>query len=199
MFSLECQEQIHLIEADHNLESGSIVSASWIKRPELCSPNQKTANVKFLCSSPTVANKLLTEKVFIANTRVIITKDAHEPIHCNKCQVYGHIHICCPNDERCTTCARSHPTASCSFPNDHHCVSCSTASNHSSSDRSNCPQFEKHQAGLNACSLENTLLCFPILRSPWLFILAVKNPNSTTAPSQCSGQPNSTPAVRNNT
>ena len=79
-FSLECQDQLHLIEADHNLKHRSIVSASWIKRPELCSPNQKTANVKIICSSPMAANKLLLERVFIANSRVVITKDTHEPI-----------------------------------------------------------------------------------------------------------------------
>ena len=70
-FSPENQDQLCQIEIDHSLETRSIVATSWIKIPELCSPNQKTANVKLACSSPMSANKLLSERVFIANSRVV--------------------------------------------------------------------------------------------------------------------------------
>ena len=40
-FSPEDQDQLCQIEIDHSLETRSIVAASWIKKPELPSPNQK--------------------------------------------------------------------------------------------------------------------------------------------------------------
>lgn len=73
-------EQLHALESEHKLEEGSILTASWIKRPELCAQNQKTTNVKVTCSSPHTANHLLLERVFIANARVIVIKDTQEPI-----------------------------------------------------------------------------------------------------------------------
>ena len=79
-FTPEDKDQLHTIETDHKLEEGTIILAAWIKKPELCLPNQKTANVKVICSSPVTANELLLGRVFIANSRVIIIKDAQEPI-----------------------------------------------------------------------------------------------------------------------
>ena len=139
------------------------------------------------------ANKLLSERVFIANSRVVITKDAHKQMCCNKCQEYGYIHNQCPNNKRCTTCTRSHPSASCTHPNEHHCVSCGASSNHARSDRGNCPQLKKHLAALDAHSPENTLPCFPVLGSPWIFILAVRNPQSTAISSN--QQPRLPPSI----
>lgn len=49
------------IEEDMSLPPHSITSASWIKKPELRVPNQKTANLKVLCAPADVANKLLRE------------------------------------------------------------------------------------------------------------------------------------------
>ena len=83
--------EANMIEKDHNLEEGSIISADWIKKPLQCAPNQKTAHIRFLCASPTIANKLLSGHVFLANTLISVQKDLQEPIRCNICQEYGHI------------------------------------------------------------------------------------------------------------
>ena len=114
-FTPEDKEQLRAIEEEHKLESGSILSASWIKKPKHRSPNQKTANIKVICSSHIMANHLLLERIFIANTWVIVLKDAQEPIRCNKCQKYGHIREGCSNDERCANCAN--PTPQTPAPN----------------------------------------------------------------------------------
>lgn len=200
-FSPEDTSQLRAIETEHKLEEGTILAASWIKKPERRSPNQKTANVKLICSSPVTANRLLMERIFIANTRVIVIKDTQEPIRCNKCQEYGHIRDHCGNAERCANCARPHPTTECRYPNDPHCVSCGTSSNHASSDKGKCPQFSKHASSLDSRLPENTLPYFPILGQPSTFALAAKNvhrslpnfsnhPNPTTAnPQQHNQQP----------
>ena len=108
-FSPDDEDQLRVIEIDHSMVEGSIILASWIKKPELRSPNQKTANIKFICASPHVTNQLLTDRVFIANTRVVIVKDTQEPIHCNRCQEYGYMCEKCKNIERCAMCAKTTP------------------------------------------------------------------------------------------
>ena len=174
-FNPNNQEQLHILETEHKLEEGSILSAAWIKRPELWAQNQKTANVKITCSSPYATDHLLLERVFIANARIVIIKDTREPIQCNKCQEYGHIHAKCNNEEQCATCARPHPANSCSNPNNPHCISCGTMSNHASSDRGSCPLFTKHSTLLDTHVLENSLPYFPILGLAWTFMPIAKN------------------------
>ena len=173
-FSPKDNTQLCAIEAEHNLDKGAIVAAMWIKEPERHSPGQKTANVKVLCATPNAANRLLTECVFIANSRVVITKDIQEPIRCNKCQEYGHIREQCENPKRCSNCTRAHPVTECNYPNDPHCVSCGTSSMHASSDRGNCPQFSRHLSTIDACLLENSMPYFLISGQPSTFALAAK-------------------------
>ena len=159
-FSPANEDHLHSLEVDHGIEEGSIIAASWIKKPELRSPNQRTANVKVLCSMPQAANCLLLERVFVTNARVVVIKDTQDPIRCNKCQEYSHMHEKCPNDEHCMIWARPHPTSDCTHSDDCHCISCGASSNHASSDRINCPQFSKHAALLDAHVPENSLLYY---------------------------------------
>ena len=173
-FSPEDENQLRVLETEHNLKVGSIIVASWIKKPEHCAPNQKIANVKVFCSSPIAVNRLLTEHIFIANSRVVVIKDTQEPIHCNKCQEYSHIR------EHCATCARTHTTSECNHPNNPHCISCSTPSKHASTDKGNCPQFLKHASNIDAHLPENTMLYFPVLGQPNTFVLAAKNMHNFT-------------------
>ena len=108
------QEHIAAIELDNNLTLGSISSASWLKRPERRSPNQKVASLRVACTSPEAANHLLRERVYVEGVVVDIRKDLREPIRCNKCQLFGHIRSSCISDERCTHCASgSHVTSDC--------------------------------------------------------------------------------------
>ena len=57
-FTPEDKEQLRAIEEKHKLKSGSILSTSWIKKPERRSPNQKTGNIKVICSSPIMVMSL---------------------------------------------------------------------------------------------------------------------------------------------
>ena len=179
-FLPENKEHLRTLESEHNLEEGSIITASWIKKPERHAPNQKTANVKVFCASPVVANHLLRERIFVSNSRIVVIKDTQEPIRCNKCQEYGHICERCENTERCVNCARPHSTNECNYPNNPHCVSCGTSSKHASSDKGSCPQFAKHASSIDARLPENAMPYFPVLGQPNTFILAAKNTHVPT-------------------
>ena len=168
-FDPKDENQLRIIEKDHDLEEGSIILADWIKKPSRCTPNQKIAHIRFLCASPTIANKLLSGHVFLANALICVQKDLQEPICCNKCQEYGHIRNSCSNPERCATCALEHPTADCIHPVVRRCVSCGPNSNHASSDCDKCPQFTKHSADLALRLPENALPYFPIIGCGWTF------------------------------
>ena len=179
-FLPENKEHLRTLESEHNLEEGSIITASWIKKPERCAPNQKTANVKVFCASPIVANHLLRERIFVLNSRIVVIKDTQVPIRCNKCQEYGHIHEQCENAECCANCARPHSTNECNYPNDPHCVSCRTSSKHASSDKGSCPQFAKHASSINTHLPKNTMPYFPVLGQPNTFVLTAKNTHVPT-------------------
>lgn len=71
-FAPNKEDQLQAIETEHKPEVSPILLASWIKKPKLHSPNQKTVNVKVVCSSPIMANLLLQKRVFIANARIMI-------------------------------------------------------------------------------------------------------------------------------
>ena len=174
-FDLADAEHLHQIEDDLNLPPHSITTALWIKKPELRAPNQKLANVKVTCTSAAAANKLLTECVFISNSRVTASKDILEQIRCNKCQLYGHIRDKCLNDECCATCAKEHSTTTCPSPREAHCVSCGPSSNHTSADRNNCPTYAVQSTKLEECLHENMLPLFPITEQPLTFVHTPKN------------------------
>ena len=74
-FDPKDENQLRIIEKDHDLEEGSIISADWIKKPSWRTPNQKTAHIRFLCASPTIANKLLSSHIFLTNALICVQKD----------------------------------------------------------------------------------------------------------------------------
>ena len=174
--SFNPQDMDHLtqIEEDMNLPPHSIITATWIKKPELRSLGQKTANIKLVCALAEAANKLLSECLFVANTRVVVSKDVQEPIRCDNCQEYGHIKEKCISQVRCASCACEHTTVTCPTPIDPHCVSCGPTSNHASTNRSQCPIFAKLAANLDTWLPENTMPFFPVLNQNWTFVMSSK-------------------------
>ena len=159
------------IEQANDLTPGSIVSATWIKRPDRRSPNQKLATLKVTCSSPESANHLLCEKVFIAGHVVTIRKDLREPTRCNKCQEYGHIRIKCPNDEICAYCtSKNHTSDVCPPDTDPKCRSCGPTSTHPSYSR-NCDTLIDKRTALDLKFPENNMPYFQTAE-PWTWAMA---------------------------
>ncbi|KAG6875903.1 hypothetical protein C0992_001765 [Termitomyces sp. T32_za158] len=53
---------LRTIEMENNLPTDSIVSASWLKRPDLCHKGQTVASLKLTCRDPNAANDLVVAK-----------------------------------------------------------------------------------------------------------------------------------------
>ncbi|KAF5375541.1 hypothetical protein D9615_009144 [Tricholomella constricta] len=155
------RDHLNIIEDDNDLPSGSILSASWLKRPDRRSPKQTVASLKVVCSTAEAANRMLQERIFVAGHLVVIRKDLKEPIRCNKCQRYGHIRASCKSQERCATCASpDHVTSECPPNPTPQCVSCGPESKHSSSAR-HCPVFKKQCEDMETRLPENNMPYFP--------------------------------------
>ncbi|KAF8797526.1 hypothetical protein BYT27DRAFT_7020897, partial [Phlegmacium glaucopus] len=169
------------IETSNNLPTGSIVSASWIKRTDRRAPNQKAASLKVTCSSPESANHLLCERFFIEGQTITVRKDLCEPIRCNKCQMHSHIRASCPNTEICTCCAStSHSTANCPPNQPAHCHSCGSSSTHPSYSRT-CPAFISKCAAIDAKYPENNMPYFP-MGEPWTWASTPPKLSTNTPP-----------------
>ncbi|KAF8231222.1 hypothetical protein L208DRAFT_1278111, partial [Tricholoma matsutake] len=85
------ESHIANIETDNSLPPCTITSASWLKHIDCQGPNQTVASLKVVCSSPEFANQLLGDCIYITGHVVTVHKDLCKPIHCNKCQGFGHI------------------------------------------------------------------------------------------------------------
>jgi hypothetical protein len=154
-------ECIRKIESDHNLKTGSILAASWLKRPDRRAPTQQVATLKVNCADPQTANALLSGQIAIEEQLITVLKDIREPIRCNGCQEYGHIRINCKNKAACAHCASNdHESTNCPPNQPARCHSCGPNSRHASYSR-DCPEFINRSATLNARYPENMMPYFP--------------------------------------
>ena len=91
------------------------------------------------------------------------------PIHCNKCQDYGHLRDKCSGVEKCGTCAsESHSASSCPSQANPRCVSCRSDSHHASSSPS-CPALLKRCSALDDRYPENLMPYFP-MEEQWTWV-----------------------------
>jgi hypothetical protein len=117
----------HLRELEDmvDLLAGSIQEASWIKHPSKCMGHQKVANLRILCTTPEVANRLINRPMYISGSRLCIQKDIRTPGVCNKCQMYGHIlRDCKATLDTCGQCGRAHQTSTCQERTASKCTPC---------------------------------------------------------------------------
>jgi hypothetical protein len=175
-------EHLRDVERDNDLPPGSISSASWCKRPEKRSPNQKSATLKVQCSNPTSANLLITGRIRVADQLVNARKDIRLPIRCVKCQEYGHIQDACIGVEKCANCAsENHSSTECSNSWTPNCVSCGVGSTHPSTSPK-CPTFIKKCEALDERFPENAMPYFPT-KEAWTWAASPVNPPRPSSPS----------------
>ena len=99
------------VAAKNDIPPNTIALATWCKRPENRSPNQKSVTIKVLCTSPESANLFIIGRIQIDNHLANVHKNIKLPIQCFKCQDYSHTRDSCIRVERCTNCASvSHAT-----------------------------------------------------------------------------------------
>ena len=193
------------IELENNLSENSITSARWIKLKARRNPNQRVAHAILTFSEPKAANTLLRDGVYICKEKLHPRKDKKDPLHCVRCQGWGHLaRDCKAAHDTCAQCAHSHRTDECSPSNrKRHCVNCN-ADGHGSNDPK-CPVFLIKCAELDAKHPENSMPYFPT-EEPWTQVtLPPKPPPLPKAPNHHQhGPPNNNdhppcPAIRQTT
>ena len=128
------------VEAAHDLRSGAIIRAYWIKPVARRFKGQQTAFLALVVEGVEQANQAL-RGLTLAGRTVLVRRDLQEPQRCSRCQSYdGHFaRDCKAEHDTCATCAGHHPTSRCDVtdPRQHRCVNCGVQG-HTAWDR-DCP------------------------------------------------------------
>ena len=158
---LESEETLQNIEEDNKIPQNSITSARWIKPVNKRSPFQMYAHMMLSLTSPTVANQLLKNGLYVSNKLLRPIKDKKEPLCYLKCQKWGHLaRVCKAEVDTCGICADNHRTSACPSEKPQICVNCNTTDHPSSSRK--CPEFLRRCSELNnKTSPENSMPYFP--------------------------------------
>ena len=148
------------IEVGNDLPDGTISKMHWIKDPSKRDRRQCVAHALFSITNPEAANKIIDQGLYINLERLRLRKDKREPIHCLKCQHWGHFtKDCKETGDTCSTCTKEHRTTNCCSFQTFYCVNCKT-DRHASSDRE-CPEYIRCQDALNRKTPENSMPYFP--------------------------------------
>ena len=157
---LESEETLRNIEEDNKIPQNAIASARWIKPVNKRSPFQMYAHAMISLTSPTVANQLLKNGLYVSNKLLRPIKDKKEPLRCLKCQKWGHLaRVCKAEVDTCGICADNHRTSACPSEKPQICVNCNTTDHPSSSRK--CPEFLRRCTELNDKTPENSMPYFP--------------------------------------
>ncbi|KAI9062357.1 hypothetical protein FKP32DRAFT_1574020 [Trametes sanguinea] len=140
VFDPSDQRALRELEGAHELGSGAIVRADWIKPVSRRRPGQATAHLMLVVAGVEHANRAL-RGMSISGRKVVVRRDVVEPKRCARCQSYdGHFARDCkaPGDV-CATCAGPHPTAECTVTDScrYRCANCQV-DGHAAWDH-NCP------------------------------------------------------------
>ena len=155
-FRVGCDEEIWQLERDDGLPTGSVLQAQWIKPAHRHTKDQVCGHAFLMLSDPGTANRILTNGLTICHKWVFAEKYTKEPLHCYKCQWWGHLLSGCQLDhDVCGTCSGRHRTATCWEDKWMRCVSCGV-NGHPSWDR-RCPTYISKCNNLDAVLLENQM------------------------------------------
>jgi len=137
---IEEPDTLRAIEDDNDLPLSCITAARWIKPPHRRENAQRVAHAMFHMSTPETANKLILDGLYHNMERLRPVKDKKEPMHCLKCQRWGHMaKDCRETNDTCGTCAENHRTNACTAYKTFRCANCDSKA-HGSWSRQ-CPEF----------------------------------------------------------
>jgi hypothetical protein len=175
-------QDISEIEQTNCLPERAISQIKWVKPPERRAPSQMFGHVIINFCDPEQANNAIAKGLFICRKRVDVAKNRREPLHCLKCQKWGHMASACPMPtDICGGCGRNHKTVECTS-RDKFCTPCNVQG-HPSWDRE-CPTFIRRKRELDEHTPENVLPYFPT-DEPWTRTAAFNSsPSQFPQPSQ---------------
>lgn len=140
----------------NNIPHDSILDARWIRPIEARKKDQKVAHIILSFKSPVIANKAISQGLFIKGKRTEPRKLLPDPKRCFKCHKYDVNHLakdCKQIHEWCDICGETnHDGRTCpnkdGNPHTFHCIPCNMKG-HSTRNRA-CPTFRNEYARLAA-------------------------------------------------
>ena len=106
---IEDQEWLRNVEAENNLGSNTITATRWAKPIERRSAEQQVTHAIFVLTNPDTANTLLRDGLYIQKTKLHPRKEHKDPLHCAKCQGWGHLaQNCLIDHDTCTRYGNNH-------------------------------------------------------------------------------------------
>ena len=127
-------DALRTFETDNSIPTNSILAASWIKNPANRYNGQAFANVKMVCTSPEIANRLILGPTRICEHTVAVQKERKTIPICVKCSQFDHFIAKCNSDKFiCRHCAQEHSSRDCTDKRRTMCTPCGSR-NHSSGD-----------------------------------------------------------------
>ena len=141
-----------------------ISSVKWAKAIANHNSNQRSAHLYITFTNAEVANRAITDGLYICHKKCQVEKSKHEPTRCLKCQGWNHLaKDCIEPYDTCGNCTGQHRTNQCSSQAKN-CISCKTNDHPSWSWQ--CLTFVKKAHKLNSRSLDNSTIYFPTT-DPW--------------------------------
>ena len=164
------------IECESDLPEQTIVKLKWIKDPSRRDNRQRVAHAMLSISTPSVANHVIREGLYLDQHKYHPRKDRKEPLRCLKCQRWGHFASSCTQTvDTCGSCAHEHRDRNCNTYGTYYCVNCESQT-HRSRDRC-CPDFQRRCAELDARSPENAMPYFNPTDELWTQALLPPRPD----------------------
>ena len=158
-------DSIAKVEAENEIEPGTIVKSRWLKAPKYWKEGQRFAHAVLSFTDRSFASTVIQKGIIVEGQRFKAKKMEELPRRCFKCQRIGHmanncqeISVICPN------CAGAHEGNVCSATTDKfRCINCSKAgkpSNHAAWDWG-CTSMEAAKRRKNAKNLDSQFRFFP--------------------------------------
>ena len=158
-------DSIAKVEADNDIEPGTIVKSRWLKAPKYWKDGQRSAHAVLSFTDRSCASTVIQRGILVEGQRFKAKKMEEVPRRCFKCQRIGHmanncreISVICPN------CAGAHEGSACSATTDKfRCINCSKAgrpSNHAAWDWG-CASMEEAKKKRSAKNLDSQFRFFP--------------------------------------
>ncbi|CCA74843.1 hypothetical protein PIIN_08812 [Serendipita indica DSM 11827] len=134
-WSLHKEEALREFETKNSIPANSMQAARWIKDPARRYSGQEFANIKMICISPKVANRLILGPMRINNYVVKAQREQQTIPLCTKCSQFDHFIANCKADKfKCRFCAQEHKSRDCPNKANRKCTLCGSK-NHTSGNK----------------------------------------------------------------
>ena len=121
------QHLLEICETNNiNIDPIKISSVKWAKAIANHNSNQRSTHLYITFTNAEVANRAITDVLYICHKKCQVEKSKHEPTRCLKCQGWNHLaKDCIEPHNTCGNCAGHHRTNQCSSQVKN-CVLCKT-------------------------------------------------------------------------